>query len=481
MKSFNKWGLVFLLLTVLLLAGGEGAAAAAPLSLEEAVRWGWEHSPAIQSLTDSLTMTDLTIDSLLTNLGWNLSLAGDTSYGKMSLLPEELSAGQGQGFTLENQPIGQWGLALQGSKSFLWGLSLQSKVSVRDDFSLDHLDDTVNFTLSASQQVFPRIVIKAEEELYAARNTLKKTRLNLEWQKGWKAIDWIEAYLNIIRLQQRLRLEEKNLQLAQATLTQVLEEAKIGEAGEQKVLSAQLSVKQSEYRLLQTRQLLAQNMKTWYQDINLPAGREVQFLEDAPFLHSAREQSSHTPPEAGDPVRLMERVSANHYQMKANQLDQAFARQQLQWHQRTGLPQVSIKGNYDYQKDNWSIGINASYNLLDGGSQRVTKASDQAQIDRLQEEYATLTRSLQVQLETYLDQYELALLQAEEKRLAMAKGRLEEQLAGRQYDAQVITANEYQQKQLAFEQTRIDLAGAEDAVMIAKLRWMYLCGTENLF
>lgn len=476
MKSFSKYGFFILLLFAALLVHSQGGeAASASITFEEAIQWGFEHSPTFKSLTDSMTVNNLTIERLKSTLGWNLSLAGDASYGKMGI-----DLGQLGGIMAnENEATGQWGLALQGSKNFLWGLILQSKVSVKDDFSFSRLDDTVNLTLSATQQVFPRIVIKAEEELYSAQNTLAKTRLNLTWQMQWKRIDWVEAYLNITRLQERVRLEEQNLELVKATLAQVLAEAKIGEAGEQQVLTAQLSVKQAEYRLLQTTQMLTQKKKAWYQELNLPAEQEVLFTGLTPNLLKMAESHKKISMDLTNPTGLMEKVLSSHYQMQGIRLDQQFARQQLDWHQRPDLPQISAKGNYDYRSDNWSIGINASYNLFDGGQQKVTTSSDEMQIQRLNEEYTNLARSLQLQLETYLNQHELAKLQLEEKRLALEKARLEEKLAKQQFESRVLTEKEYQQKQMFSEQARIDLESAEDALMIAEWRLVYFCGTVN--
>jgi outer membrane protein TolC len=324
--------------------------------------------------------------------------------------------------------------------------------------------------------VYPLVPISQEQERYKAANELLKINQSLQWQQEIKKIDFLESYLNLFRLQERLFLAESNYQYAQEDLNRMLKKIEIGEAGEKQSLEAKIVLKTAEINLLQAQNDFNQQKKKWYLDLNLLEGVEVTLREDLPFLEENKNWVESLELNLEDQGKLMELLVANHYQIKANQLDQENAKKELEWDLTKNKPQINLYGAYDIKDNSWGVGIDLSYNIFDGGTKKLENEAYQVNLINLEDDYLQTVAELRLELVNLINLYTVGNLNLEEKLMSYQQAELEKESYQIQLKQGLISASEFKYQELNWQETEINLKSAQDEVFIDKLRLAQFLG-----
>jgi len=472
-----KKNILFFILTLIIMIsfifiGLEINIQAEEISLPDAINWGLEQNSSLRVIKDEIK----TIER-------NLALI-DTEYApKMSLQANPIIAGNSTKggdststttTTTDTTPK----ISLETSKIFANGLMINSKISVQEEgiFDLENISENINRTISASKTIYPLVPISPAQEKYKAANELLKINQNLQWQKEIKKIDFLESYLNLLRLQENLFLVETNYQYAQEDLDRMLKKIKIGEAGEKQGLEAKIALKTAEINLLQAQNDFNQQKENWYLDLNLLEGVEVDLREDLPFLEENKNWVESLELNLEDQGKLMALVVANHYQTKANLLDQENAKKELEWDLTKNKPQINLYGAYDIKDNSWGVGIDLSYNIFDGGTKKLENEAYQVNLINLEDAYLQTVAELRLELVNLINLSTVGNLNLEEKVLSYQQAELEKESYQIQLKQGLISASEFKYQELNWQETEINLKSARDEVFIAKLRLaQFLC------
>jgi len=476
MNLIRKNNSFFLLTLIIMISfifiGLEINIQAEEISLPDAINWGLEQNSSLRVIKDEIK----TIER-------NLALI-DTEYApKMSLQANPIIAGNSTKggdststttTTTDTTPK----ISLETSKIFANGLMINSKISVQEEgiFDLENISENINRTISASKTIYPLVPILPAQEKYKAANELLKINQNLQWQKEIKKIDFLESYLNLLRLQENLFLVETNYQYAQEDLDRMLKKIKIGEAGEKQGLEAKIALKTAEINLLQAQNDFNQQKENWYLDLNLLEGVEVDLREDLPFLEENKNWVESLELNLEDQGKLMALVVANHYQTKANLLDQENAKKELEWDLTKNKPQINLYGAYDIKDNSWGVGIDLSYNIFDGGTKKLENEAYQVNLINLEDAYLQTVAELRLELVNLINLSTVGNLNLEEKVLSYQQAELEKESYQIQLKQGLISASEFKYQELNWQETEINLKSARDEVFIAKLRLAQFLG-----
>jgi len=472
-----KKNILFFILTLIIMIsfifiGLEINIQAEEISLPDAINWGLEQNSSLRVIKDEIK----TIER-------NLALI-DTEYApKMSLQANPIIAGNSTKggdststttTTTDTTPK----ISLETSKIFANGLMINSKISVQEEgiFDSENISENINRTISASKTIYPLVPILPAQEKYKAANELLKINQNLQWQKEIKKIDFLESYLNLLRLQENLFLVETNYQYAQEDLDRMLKKIKIGEAGEKQGLEAKIALKTAEINLLQAQNDFNQQKENWYLDLNLLEGVEVDLREDLPFLEENKNWVESLELNLEDQGKLMALVVANHYQTKANLLDQENAKKELEWDLTKNKPQINLYGAYDIKDNSWGVGIDLSYNIFDGGTKKLENEAYQVNLINLEDAYLQTVAELRLELVNLINLSTVGNLNLEEKVLSYQQAELEKESYQIQLKQGLISASEFKYQELNWQETEINLKSARDEVFIAKLRLAQFLG-----
>ncbi len=118
---------------------------------------------------------------------------------------------------------------------------------------------------------------------------------------------------------------------------------------------------------------------------------------------------------------------ANHYQIKANQLDQENAKKELEWDLTKNKPQINLYGAYANQDNSWGVGIDFSYNIFDGGTQKLENEEYQVKLINLEDAYLQTVTELRLGLVNLINIYTVGNLNLEEKLLSSQQAELEKE------------------------------------------------------
>jgi hypothetical protein len=468
------------------------------ISLSEAINWGLEENSSIivgnsniagssttAGVSTSTTGTIREIKDEIKTIERNLALI-DTEYAwKMSLKANPILAGNststdgGDSTTTTTDTTPKIGLEI--SKIFANGIVINSEISMKEEgiFDLENISANINRTVSASKTVYPIVPISQEQEIYKATNELLKMNQNLQWQKEVKKIDFLESYLNLLRLQESLFLAESNYRYAQEDLDRMLKKIEIGEAGEKQGLEVKIVLKTAEINLLQAQNDFNQQKKKFYLDLNLSEGVEVTLKEEDPFLKENKNWVESLELNLEDQGKLMELVVANHYQIKANRLDQENAKKELEWDSTKNKAQINLYGAYTNQDNSWGVGIDLSYNIFDGGTRKLENKEYQVKLINLEDDYLQTVTELRLGLVNLINLSTVGGLNLEEKLLSYQQAELEKESYQIQLDEGLLSASEFKYQELNWQKTEINLKSAQDKVFIDKLRLAQFLGLRK--
>ncbi|MHC2994158.1 MAG: TolC family protein [Candidatus Atribacteria bacterium] len=478
-KKNNSFFILILMIVLCFLLVGVSIQAK-EISLEEALAWGIEHNSSIKEIK-------INIENIERSLG-----LVDTEYGfKTKISANPIIAGSYEEPTDNNSISIDNGdndsgisispkISLKTTKLFPNGLLLQSEISLKEEewFDLEKLSEGPNSIFSATKSIYPTLPIESEQEKYLALNNLLKAKENLTWQQENKKIEFLESYFNLLRLQERLSLAKTNFQYAQDDLKTILKKIEIGEAGERQEIEAKIALKKAEINLLQAQSTFLQQKNRWYLNLNLSEGVEVSYKEDLPFLEEIIKWVESLELNLKE-AELMELAVANHYQIKNNQLDQDSAQKEVEWNLDKNKPEINLYGVYSGQDNSWGVGIELSYNISDGGKQKIEDEGYKVELENLKDDYLQIVSELKLELHDLINQQEINNLNLEEKLMSWEKAKLEEESYRIQLKQGLISDSEFNYKAINWQETEINLKSAKDEILISKLRIAHFLGVRK--
>jgi len=175
----------------------------------------------------------------------------------------------------------------------------------------------------------------------------------------------------------------------------------------------------------------------------------------------------------------MELAVDNYYRIRNILLDQDSAQKEAEWNLTKNKPQVDLFGAYSSKDDSWGVGIELSYDIFDGGKQKIEDEGYQTKLENVEDDYLQIVSELKLELSGLFNQQEINNLNLEEKLMSWGKAKLEEESYQIQLQQGLISNSEFQYKMLDWQEAEIDLKSAKDEILINKLHIAHFWGSEN--
>jgi hypothetical protein len=480
-RKSNSFFILFLIIFISFILTGANAQAK-DISLEEALNWGIENNSSIKEIKNSIETIERSLNLIDTEYGFKTKISanpiiaggsdnqtGDNS-NSTDISGENTISGSSDGPKI----------SLKTTKLFPNGITLQSETSLKEEdfFDLEKLSEGPDSTFSAAKSLYPVVPIKSEQEKYLASNNLLKARENLTWQQEYKKIEFLESYFNLLGLQERLSLAKTNFQYAKSDLDKILKKIEIGEAGEKQEIEAKIVLKKAEINFLQAQNTFLQQKNRWYLNLNLTEGTEVPLVEDSPFLKEIIKWTDSLELNLEE-EELTKLAVDNYYRIRNILLDQDSSQKEAEWNLAKNKPQVDLFGVYSSKDNSWGIGIELSYDISDGGKQKIEDEGYQAKIENLKDDYLQIVSELKLELSDLINQQEINNLNLEEKLMSWEKAKLEEESYQAQLQQGLISDSEFQYKMLGWQESEINLKSAKDEILINKLRIAHFLGIRK--
>jgi hypothetical protein len=406
------------------------------ISLEEALNWGVEHNSSIKEMKTNIENIERGLDLIETEYGFKTKISANPiiAGGSDEQIDESLDGTDGEN-TSSGSSSSSPKITLKTTKLFSNGITLQSEMSIKEEdlFDLEKLSEGPESTFSAAKSLYPVLPIKSEQEKYLASNNLLKARENLTWQQ------------------------------------------ESGEAGERQEIEAKIALKKAEINFLQAQSTFLQQKNRWYLNLGLPEGTEVPLVESSPPLEETIKWADSLEFNLKE-EELMELVVDNHYKIRNILLDQDNSQKEAEWNMAKNKAQVDLFGAYSSKDNSWGVGIELSYDISDGGKQKIEDEGYQAKLENLKDDYWQIVSELKLDLKDLIIQQEINNLNLEEKLMSWEKAKLEGESYQIQLQQGLISDSEFQYKMLGWQEAEINFKSAEDEILINKLRMAYFLG-----
>jgi len=469
----NSFFILFLIIFIAFIFTG-AKVQANEISLEEALNWGIENNSSIKEIKDSIKTIERSLNLIDTEYGFKTKVSANPIIAGGSLIITDDESNSSDSSSTSPK------ISMKTTKLFSNGLFLQSEISIKEEdlFDLEKLSAGPTSTFSATKSLYPVIPINSEREKYLTSNNLLKARENLPWQQKYKKIEFLESYFILLRLQEKLSLAEINFQYAQDDLNKVIKKIEIGEAGERQNIEAKIALKKAEINFLQAQNTFLQQKNGWYLNLNLPEETEVLLMEDSPFLEEIIKWADYLEFNFRE-EELTELAVENYYKIKNNLLDQDSAQKEAEWNLTNNKPQVDLYGAYSSKDNTWGVGVELSYDIFDGGKQKIEDEGYQIKLGNSKDDYFQIVSELKLELSDLINQYEINNLNLEEKLMSCEKAKLEEESFQIQLKQGSISDSEFQYKMLDWQASEIDLKSAKEEILINKLRIAHFLGIRK--
>ncbi len=478
-RKNNSFLILFLIIVINFAFVGENVHAE-EISLEEALNWGIENNSSIKEIKVSIENIERSLDLIDTEYGFKTKLSANPIIaGGFEKQTDDNSNGTDEGDTTFGSSTSPK-ISMKTTKLFSNGLFLQSEISIKEEdlFDLKKLSEGPDSVFSATKNLYPAVPITTEQEKYLTSNNLLKARENLTWQQESKKIEFLESYLNLLRLQERLSLAKTNFQYAQDDLDKILKKIEIGEAGERQEIEAKIVLKKAEIDFLQAQNTFLQQKNRWYLNLGLPEETEVLLVENSTFLKEILKWADSLEFNLKE-EELIELAVDNYYRIRNILLDQDSAQKEAEWNLTKNKPQVDLFGAYNGKDNSWGIGIELSYDISDGGKQKIEDEGYQAKIENLKDDYLQIVSELKLELSDLINQQEINSLSLEEKLMSWEKAKLEKESYQIQLQQGLISDSEFQYRMLNWQEAEIDLKSVKDDILINKLRIAHFLGIRK--
>jgi len=432
------------------------------INLKEAIDWGIQHNYDLEEIRYN-------IETLERDL-------------------EILDAGKAFQVNLDVTPIWDFGggnsetslLTLSVEKTIADDLNISADISWNEndfaDISFEEVVEGANAGIQLEKQIFPDSYTQSEQQIFQTKNNIKKKVEELAWKEVEKQIDFIERYLSLVRLTEEVSLAEKSFQLATEELERVQQQIRLGEGGYQQEAEAKIVLMEAENQFFNLKQILVQQQKEWYLELKLSEDIQVQFMGEPTYLDNLRSNMGQLTLENEKQETLFKQSLDKHYQIKNAYIDKESLLKEAKWTENEGKPQINLSGGYELSDNSWYAMLDLSWNLTDGGAQKLKEKGAEATILQKEKELDQLIKTLQLEMNQIMDQDKYYQLNLQAKLAALEKEKSIKNILEKQYQEKIISSTQWQNQLIALAEKELKVKEAQDLLLVNRLRLAHFLG-----
>jgi len=440
---------------------------------EEAITWGVEHNIDLVSIRNDISGLERTLEILDAAESFQVDLSATPiwRFGEDSTIKVTSQSSQASPSTE---------VSLSATKLIMADFNLSTELSWEtnnlNQFDFDEINDEINASIDLNKTLYPDTLTENEKQIYTTENNLAMKIAELRWKEMEKQIEFIEDYLNIIRIEEQLVIARERVTLAQAELDRVNEQIKLGEGGYQQQTEAQIALEEALNQALNQEHQFIQAKARWVLTLGLPQDTEI-ILEDNPNLVKTlnAQMKALVLEQEKENQQINDALNLN-YQIQNSERQKETLVKELEWTEAEGKPKVNLAGGYEYPNDNWYVMVGFSVNLTDGGAQELKEEQKQVDIEQQQVNLDYLAEQLKLEAEQLYDQDTYNQLNLQTQELALAKEQDKYNIMEMQFQQGAISRTQLDQEKLVVREKEIAVRQAEDQWLINRLELAYFLG-----
>ena len=448
----NKY-IVILLVTLVTLMTLSTGVQAAEYSLEELITKGLKNNLEIRQLENDIETTKRNIKLNKSRSDWQ----ADLNLNKV--LVEEDTIGVDRVNDKVNISVNK-------------KLS-DDNINVSPTVSYDFDGSEVIYGMNINMNIYPNLPSENIKGLIRLNNQLHQEKKRLNTLKAELVKEWLNKYLQLVRLEENINVLKDRLELAENNYTELKEKAEINEAGQQELLQGEADLKDAEYNLKEVEQQYSQLKTSLLNSLQLEKNVDLNLNPDNKVLTDLKEKTNNVNLDKLNKEKTIENIVKTSSEFISNINQKSYLEKELNWLKKEDSPQVSIEGSYDSQTD-FSAILNISYNIFDSGINELKIENKQQAIEDNQLALKNLYLKTETNLDKLMDKVELAKMNVEKNKILYNKAVDEADIISRQYESGAIEKAVLTNKRLNKKSAQINLKRATDNLFINRLELLIL-------
>ena len=462
--NFNKKTFRFIaaiIITSILLL--PGVLEAKETDLKEAIDWGIQHNYDLEEIRYNIETLERNLEILDADNALQIDLEVSPIWG----FGENESSQSSTGSDSEL-------IKLKAEKTIVDDLNISAEIAWNEndftDLSFEGMVEDINASIQLVKQLYPDSYTQNEQQIFQTKNNLKKKAGELAWKEAEKQIDFIESYLALVRLTKEVDLTEQSFQLATEELERVQQQIHLGEGGYQQETEAQIALMEAKNQLFSLQQNLAQQKNEWWLGLNITENIQVEFIEEPVYLETLRTNMEQLTLESEKPETLFEQALEKHYQIKNTYTEKDSLLKEAEWTENEGKPQINLSGGYELSDSSWYAMLDLSWNLTDGGVQKLKEEEAESTILEKEKEIDQLIKTLQLEMNQLISQDQYNQLNLQAKSASLEKEQNAKEIVEKQYQDKVISSTQWQNQLITLAEKELKAKEARDLLLVNRLR-----------
>ena len=448
----NKYIIILLVTLVTLMTLSTGVQAA-EYSLEELITKGLKNNLEIRQLENDIETTKRNIKLNKSRSDWQ----ADLNLNKV--LVEEDTIGVDRVNDKVNISVNK-------------KLS-DDNINVSPTVSYDFDGSEVIYGMNINMNIYPNLPSENIKGLIRLNNQLHQEKKRLNTLKAELVKEWLNKYLQLVRLEENINVLKDRLELAENNYTELKKKAEINEAGQQELLQGEADLKDAEYNLKEVEQQYSQLKTSLLNSLQLEKNVDLNLNPDNKVLTDLKEKTNNVNLDKLNKEKTIENIVKTSSEFISNINQKSYLEKELNWLKKEDSPQVSIESSYDSQT-NFSAILNVSYNIFDSGINELKIENKQQAIEDNQLALKNLYLKTETNLDKLMDKVELAKMNVEKNKILYNKAVDEADIISRQYESGAIEKAVLTNKRLNKKSAQINLKRATDNLFINRLELLIL-------
>lgn len=345
---------------------------------------------------------------------------------------------------------------------------IQDKLTINPNASYNFDGSDFIYGISMDFDLYPNIPSESVKNIITLNNQINQKQKELYNKKAELLKNWLDQYLQLIRLDENINILEKRLKLAEDDYKNTQEQFEIEEASKEELLQAEIDLNNAQYNLRQIQQQYTTLKKQFLDSLQLEREADIILNKDSKIITRLKQLTENIEIDDIDKRKYIDNTVKTSSQFAQILNQKEYLNKELDWLKKEDTFKVTLEGSYDSESE-FTASVNLSYNIFDSGVQDLKEKNKKQEIENNQLSLKSLYQQSENSLENIIDKVELAELEKMNLQIKYDKAKNETEIVKKQFEAGAVNKEVLGNNRLNEQNMLINLKKSNDQIFLNKL------------
>lgn len=450
-NNIIKFGIIILIFLITAILSSSSYAET--ITLTDAFLTALNNNIELKEKANEIKKLEKDLEIIKAQQSWNIELNGE--YNKFLNETENISLKSTYDNTVEGGRA-----VINIEKEFASGLRFNQELSYSEN-------DEDNYHISFIQPLLPTTESSLEEEYFLKSKELLIKSSEYISLKEDKIIDWVESYLNILRLEKTLNNLKRSAVQAKNYYENIKEKAAVEEAGENELLTAEIAYLDAENEYLDIKDQFLNTKKAFILSLGLEKDKNIIYDKNVQILEFLR--NIIVDYEQKNIEDIYNKLLSADNDLKIEKLNLVILEKTLDWAEDDSKFNLDFNGSYDQSSEESMLGLSISYDFYDGGADKLRQQKIVDDIKLQNDRLVKLEKDKLLQLENSINKINSAERLLKRNNLSLIKAEHELDIRKEQYSDGLAAEIEVLESEIDYYSSLNEYHKSRDQLLIEEL------------